>query len=131
MAQVEDRAVGDGDTITVYVDVHRDAREAAAVPATVMDAVNLRQAARAQRNYPYADSLQKQIQQAGYKSVFLQSPFLFSFFSNSYNFPFSLKDVFCCNSNMIKFYGLWVAIAMMMVVFSLGCLMPKMEAHNV
>jgi endonuclease YncB( thermonuclease family) len=64
---VEDRAVGDGDTITVYVDVHRDAREAAAVPAAVMDAVNLRQAARGQRNYPYADALQKQIQQAGYK----------------------------------------------------------------
>jgi len=64
---VEDRAVGDGDTITVYVDVHKDTRETATVPAGIMDAANMRQTARAQHNYVHADALQKQIQQAGYK----------------------------------------------------------------
>lgn len=69
VSQVDDRAVADGDTITVYVDVHRSAREAANMPVGVMDAMNRRQAARAQHNYVTADALQKQIQQAGYKSV--------------------------------------------------------------
>ncbi len=68
-SQVDDRAVVDGDTITVYVDVHRDAREAASVPVGIMDAVNRRQGARAQHDYVTADAVQKQIQQAGYKSV--------------------------------------------------------------
>ena len=68
-SQVDDRAVTDGDTIAVFVDVHKDAREAANVPVGIMDAVNRRQAARAQHNYVTADALQKQIQQAGYRSV--------------------------------------------------------------
>ena len=68
--------MGDGDTITVYVDVHRDARETADVPAGIMNAVNMRQTARAQHNYVHADALQKQIQQAGYKSAL--TPCLFT-----------------------------------------------------
>lgn len=66
---VEDRAVADGDTITVFVDVNKDKREAANVPKGVMDAVSRRRTARAQHDYATADALQKEIKQAGYKVI--------------------------------------------------------------
>lgn len=61
--------MADGDTITVFVDVNKDKREAANVPKGVMDAVSRRRTARAQHDYATADALQKEIKQAGYKFV--------------------------------------------------------------
>jgi cysteinyl-tRNA synthetase len=66
---VEERDVGDGDGCTVFVDVYTDEREKQNLPREIQDAVIRRRDARAKRDYKTADALQKQIQQANYKSV--------------------------------------------------------------
>lgn len=67
--QVEERAVADGDTITVYVDVYKDARETSYLPQAVVDAAKKRRTARAQHDNPTASAMQAIIQEAGYKCV--------------------------------------------------------------
>lgn len=61
--------MGDGDGCTVFVDVYTDEREKQNLPREIQDAVIRRRDARAKRDYKTADALQKQIQQANYKSV--------------------------------------------------------------
>lgn len=65
--QVDAKAIADGDTVTVYVDVSRDPREAAVVPPTIRTSVDARQRARAVRDFQTADRLQRQIGDAGYR----------------------------------------------------------------
>ncbi|KAK1283852.1 hypothetical protein QJS10_CPB21g01474 [Acorus calamus] len=62
---VDAKAVADGDTITVYVDVS-DPRESANVPREVHEAAIERSKARTVRNYTKADALHKRIADAGY-----------------------------------------------------------------
>ncbi|XP_044974937.1 probable staphylococcal-like nuclease CAN1 [Hordeum vulgare subsp. vulgare] len=59
---VDAKAVADGDTVTVYVDTS-DA------PSEIKKAAADRTKARAARNYPTADALQKTIADAGYRMV--------------------------------------------------------------
>ncbi len=59
--------MADGDTVTVYVDVMKDAREKAAVPQAVIEAVRKRRTAQLRHDLAMADALQTQIKQAGYK----------------------------------------------------------------
>lgn len=59
---VDAKAVADGDTVTVYVDTS-DA------PSEIKKAAAERTKARAARNYPTADALQKTIADAGYRMV--------------------------------------------------------------
>ncbi|KAJ9545824.1 hypothetical protein OSB04_025531 [Centaurea solstitialis] len=63
---VDERAVADGDTVTVYVSTS-DSRESSRVPLSVQVAAVERIEARAHRNYPKADALYKQITDAGYR----------------------------------------------------------------
>lgn len=67
--QVEESAVADGDTITVYVDVYKDARETSYLPQAVVDAANKRRTARAQHDSVTAEAMQAIIKQADYKCV--------------------------------------------------------------
>jgi hypothetical protein len=64
---VDSQSVADGDTVTVYVDVMKDAREKAAVPQAVIEAVRKRRTAQLRHDLAMADALQTQIKQAGYK----------------------------------------------------------------
>lgn len=64
---VEERLVGDGDGMTVYVDVYKDAREKDKIPAEIQDAVNRRRDARAKRDFKTADALQRLIKKANYR----------------------------------------------------------------
>lgn len=61
--------MGDGDGMTVYVDVYKDAREKDKIPAEIQDAVNRRRNARAERDFKTADALQRLIKKANYRSV--------------------------------------------------------------
>ena len=63
---MDEKAVADGDTVTVYVSTSTP-REAACVPQDVQAAAVERAKARAQRNYTKADALHKQITDAGYR----------------------------------------------------------------
>ncbi|PWA84364.1 putative 38.1 kDa protein [Artemisia annua] len=65
---VDEKAVADGDTVTVYVSTSTP-REAACVPQDVQAAAVERAKARAQRNYTKADALHKQIIDAGYRML--------------------------------------------------------------
>ncbi|KAJ0551560.1 putative thermonuclease active, staphylococcal nuclease (SNase-like), SNase-like, superfamily [Helianthus annuus] len=65
---VDEKAVADGDTVTVYVSTLTP-REAACVPQAVQVAAVERAKARAQRNYTKADALHKQIIDAGYRML--------------------------------------------------------------
>ncbi|XP_051223034.1 probable staphylococcal-like nuclease CAN1 [Lolium perenne] len=65
---VDAKAVADGDTVTVYVDVS-DSSESGSVPADIKKAAAERTKARAKRDYPTADALQKTIADAGYRQV--------------------------------------------------------------
>lgn len=64
---VEGNGAVDGDTLTVYVDASNDAREAAAVPLAVRDAVAKWRTARLHNDFKTAEALQKEIQRAGYR----------------------------------------------------------------
>ncbi|KAG0619966.1 hypothetical protein M758_4G178700 [Ceratodon purpureus] len=64
---VHEGAAGDGDGLTVYVDVYKDAREKGSLPVEIRDAVIKRRDARAKRDYRTADALQKLIEKANYK----------------------------------------------------------------
>ncbi|KAJ7564108.1 hypothetical protein O6H91_02G002500 [Diphasiastrum complanatum] len=61
---VDKKAVADGDTLTVYVDVNDDIREKAIVPNNVLQAIAKRRAARKVRDYITADALAKNIFQS-------------------------------------------------------------------
>ena len=78
--QVEEKAVGDGDGMIVYVDVYEDTRELENLPIEIQDAVDRRRDARARRDFKTADALQRQIEKSEYKSVLasLLLSFLFS-----------------------------------------------------
>lgn len=65
---VDAKAVADGDTVTVYVDVS-ERGESGSVPADIKKAAAERTKARAARDYPTADALQKTIADAGYRQV--------------------------------------------------------------
>ncbi|KAI3705006.1 hypothetical protein L1987_75236 [Smallanthus sonchifolius] len=69
---VDEKAVADGDTVTVYVST-LNPREAACVPQTVQQAAVERAKARAQKNYTKADALHKQIIDAGYRMLNIQN----------------------------------------------------------
>nr|XP_043632032.1 staphylococcal-like nuclease CAN1 [Erigeron canadensis] len=69
---VDEKAVADGDTVTVYVST-LNPREAACVPQDVQIAAVERAKARAQRNYTKADALHKQIIDAGYRMLNIQN----------------------------------------------------------
>lgn len=60
--------MADGDTVTVYVST-TDPRESSCLPRDVQVAAVQRSKARAQKNYPKADELHKQIIDSGYRSV--------------------------------------------------------------
>ncbi|MCO5580836.1 hypothetical protein L7F22_034709 [Adiantum nelumboides] len=64
---VEGNSAVDGDTITVFVDASNDAREAAAVPLPVQDALTRWRTARRQNDNKTADLVQKEIKKAGYR----------------------------------------------------------------
>ncbi|KAF5784074.1 putative staphylococcal nuclease (SNase-like), SNase-like, superfamily [Helianthus annuus] len=67
---VDEKAVADGDTVTVTVYVSTlTPREAACVPQAVQVAAVERAKARAQRNYTKADALHKRITDAGYRRI--------------------------------------------------------------
>ncbi|CAN1812200.1 Uncharacterized 38.1 kDa protein [Linum perenne] len=66
--QVDAKAIPDGDTITVYVST-ANPRESSCLPGDVQAAAVQRAKARAERNYPKADALQKQIVDAGYRAL--------------------------------------------------------------
>ncbi|KAK1421358.1 hypothetical protein QVD17_23624 [Tagetes erecta] len=68
---VDEKAVADGDTVTVYVST-LNPREAACVPQNVRHAAVERAKARAQKNYTKADALHKQIIDAGYRMLNIQ-----------------------------------------------------------
>ena len=61
------KAVADGDTVTVYVDVSVGA-ESGSVPADIKKAAAERTKLRAARDYPKADAIQKTLADAGYRS---------------------------------------------------------------
>lgn len=63
---VDAKAVPDGDTITVYVNVV-DPKEAAKLPKDIKAAATQRAKARAAKDYVKADALQKKIVDAGYR----------------------------------------------------------------
>ncbi|OVA17220.1 hypothetical protein BVC80_1837g15 [Macleaya cordata] len=63
---VDAKAVADGDTVTIYVSTE-DPREASIVPRAVQVATSQRSKARAAKDYPKADALQKNIVDAGYR----------------------------------------------------------------
>jgi cysteinyl-tRNA synthetase len=63
---VDAKAVADGDTVTVYVDVS-ERGESGSVPADIKKAAAERTKARAKKDYPTADALQKTIADAGYR----------------------------------------------------------------
>ncbi|XP_062183056.1 probable staphylococcal-like nuclease CAN1 isoform X2 [Phragmites australis] len=65
---VDVRAVTDGDTITVYVDI-ADHLESGNVPRDVLEAAAERAKARAAKNFQGADAMQKIILDAGYRQV--------------------------------------------------------------
>ncbi|CAN1325613.1 Uncharacterized 38.1 kDa protein [Linum perenne] len=65
---VDAKAIPDGDTITVYVST-ANPRESSCLPGDVKAAAVQRAKARAERNYPKADALQKKIVDAGYRLV--------------------------------------------------------------
>ncbi|KAL8240987.1 hypothetical protein R6Q59_014342 [Mikania micrantha] len=69
---VDEKAVADGDTVTVYVST-LNPKEAACVPQPVQAAAVERAKARAQRNYTKADALHKQITDAGYRVLNIQN----------------------------------------------------------
>ncbi|KAG6418563.1 hypothetical protein SASPL_120767 [Salvia splendens] len=69
---VDPKAVADGDTITVYVNVE-DSRESANIPREVQVAAVERVNARSQRNYDRADEFHKHIIDAGYRVINLQN----------------------------------------------------------
>ncbi|KAI5077124.1 hypothetical protein GOP47_0006948 [Adiantum capillus-veneris] len=66
---VEGGSATDGDTLTVYVDASNEAREVAAVPLPVQDALARWRTARWQNDNKTADLVQKEIKKAGYKVV--------------------------------------------------------------
>lgn len=57
----------DGDTLTIYVNAADDAREAAAVPLPVRDAVARWRTARQHNDEKTAAALQKEVKKAGYR----------------------------------------------------------------
>ncbi|OIT22645.1 PREDICTED: staphylococcal-like nuclease CAN2 [Nicotiana attenuata] len=65
---VDAKAVADGDTVTVYVST-TDPRESSCLPRDVQVAAVQRSKARAQKNYPKADELHKQIIDSGYRVI--------------------------------------------------------------
>jgi hypothetical protein len=65
---VDAKAVADGDTITVYVDM-ANPHESGNVPREVQEAAAERIKLRAAKNYQKADALQKIIVDAGYRSL--------------------------------------------------------------
>ncbi|KAJ0978337.1 hypothetical protein J5N97_013811 [Dioscorea zingiberensis] len=65
---VDPKAVADGDTITVYVDISSP-RESGIVPREVHEAAIERDRARAAMNYKEADALQKIMVAAGYRVI--------------------------------------------------------------
>ncbi|KAK9049785.1 hypothetical protein SSX86_031245 [Deinandra increscens subsp. villosa] len=69
---VDEKAVADGDTVTVYVST-LNPKEAACVPKPVQAAAVERAKARAQRNYTKADALHKQITDAGYRMLNIEN----------------------------------------------------------
>ncbi|XP_071706140.1 staphylococcal-like nuclease CAN2 isoform X1 [Rutidosis leptorrhynchoides] len=69
---VDEKAVADGDTVTVYVST-LNPREAACVPNDVQAAAAERAKARAHKNYTKADALHKQIIDAGYRMLNIQN----------------------------------------------------------
>jgi len=73
---VDGRAVPDGDTITVAVDVAADAREDAVVPRPVREMVAARAAARARRDFAAADRLRADVKKLGYLLLDHPSPVL-------------------------------------------------------
>ncbi|CAN1325616.1 Uncharacterized 38.1 kDa protein [Linum perenne] len=70
--QVDAKAIPDGDTITVYVST-ANPRESSCLPGDVKAAAVQRAKARAERNYPKADALQKKIVDAGYRVLTVQN----------------------------------------------------------
>ncbi|XP_071706141.1 staphylococcal-like nuclease CAN2 isoform X2 [Rutidosis leptorrhynchoides] len=70
--EVDEKAVADGDTVTVYVST-LNPREAACVPNDVQAAAAERAKARAHKNYTKADALHKQIIDAGYRMLNIQN----------------------------------------------------------
>ncbi|PIN01076.1 Micrococcal nuclease [Handroanthus impetiginosus] len=69
---VDEKAVADGDTITVYVST-RDARESSYVPREVQVAAVERSKARAKKDYDMADELHEQIIDSGYRVLPVQN----------------------------------------------------------
>ncbi|CAN1325614.1 Uncharacterized 38.1 kDa protein [Linum perenne] len=69
---VDAKAIPDGDTITVYVST-ANPRESSCLPGDVKAAAVQRAKARAERNYPKADALQKKIVDAGYRVLTVQN----------------------------------------------------------
>lgn len=69
-AQVDAKAVADGDTVTVYVST-ADPRESSCVPNEVQMAAIQRSKAREKKNYTKADALHKKIIDAGYRLDFI------------------------------------------------------------
>lgn len=69
---VDEKAVADGDTITVYVST-KDPRESSCVPKEVQLASVQRSKARAVKNYDKADALQKKIVESGYRVLNIQN----------------------------------------------------------
>lgn len=63
---VDARAVADGDTITVYVDI-ADPRESSIVPSQIVEAAVNRSNARSVRDFKTADALHKSIIESGYR----------------------------------------------------------------
>ncbi|KAH7436128.1 hypothetical protein KP509_05G003900 [Ceratopteris richardii] len=64
---MEDNAVADGDTLTVYVDTCNNPREAAAVPSDISNAFARWQTAQLQNDRKTVESVHKEIKKAGYK----------------------------------------------------------------
>ncbi|KAM1505546.1 hypothetical protein TB2_001498 [Malus domestica] len=69
---VDEKAIADGDTVTVYVSTE-DPRESSCVPSDVQTAAIERSEARAVRNYTRADALHKKIIDAGYRVLNIEN----------------------------------------------------------
>lgn len=66
--QVTDRRdVGDGDGVTVYVEVLKNPHETSAVPPDVQEALHQRRTALLNRDFATADALETKIEDANYK----------------------------------------------------------------
>jgi len=64
--QVHNKCIGDGDGFTAYVNT-AEPRESGNVPLEVHEMVIKRTQARADRDYPTANALQRSLDEAGYK----------------------------------------------------------------